>query len=209
MGDKGERTRKHILEMAFQLFSAQGYTSVSMQDICTACGLSKGGLYRYYDSKDGVFLDLLQQLQAEEDDAEKQAMVSGLPACAVLEAFFERTRAGLTAAAPNLNIALYEFCIAHRNDRGPELLQKQYERGRKLLLRLIEYGCKSGEFAAERPEDAADTILLLFEGLKMTNEVMPLEAPVTDRVFRQVRSMLGAAAPEAGRGKEAAAARIF
>ena len=99
--------------------------------------------------------------QAEEDDAEKQAMVSGLPACAVLEAFFERTR--------------------------------------KLLLRLIEYGCKSGEFAAERSEDTADTILLLFEGLKMTNEVMSLEAPVTDRVFRQVRTMLGAAVPEAGR----------
>lgn len=34
--------------------------------------------------------------------------------------YFERIRSGLTVAAPNLNIALYEFCIAHRNDRGPE-----------------------------------------------------------------------------------------
>ena len=48
MGEKGTMTRRHILDSACPLFIRHGYKAVTMQDICRASGLSKGGLYRHY-----------------------------------------------------------------------------------------------------------------------------------------------------------------
>ncbi len=51
MGEKGTMTRRHILDSACPLFIRHGYKAVTMQDICRASGLSKGGLYRHYKDK--------------------------------------------------------------------------------------------------------------------------------------------------------------
>ena len=45
MGEKGQNTINRIKSEAMELFLQRGYKDVSMQDICNACGLSKGGLY--------------------------------------------------------------------------------------------------------------------------------------------------------------------
>lgn len=192
MGEKGSRTQELIREAAFRLFAARGYSGVSMQELCTQCGLSKGGLYRYYDNKADVFLDLLRQMQDGEAVLEEREMAAGIPADRILDGFLERERAELVSDAPNLNIAVYEFCIANRDGCGPELLRAQFERGRELLLRLAAYGNDRGELHATCPEEAADAVLLLLEGMRMVKEAMPLEAAAVDGVLRQVRSVLGA-----------------
>lgn len=55
MGEKGTLTRRHILDSACPLFIRHGYKAVTMQDICRASGLSKGGLYRHYKDKSSLF----------------------------------------------------------------------------------------------------------------------------------------------------------
>ena len=57
MGTKGENTKRFICNTAEQLFSKKGYTGVSMQMICDATGLSKGGLYRHFGSKEEILLE--------------------------------------------------------------------------------------------------------------------------------------------------------
>ena len=54
MGTKGENTKKTICREAAKLFSKKGFKDVSMQDICNATGLSKGGLYRHFGSKEEI-----------------------------------------------------------------------------------------------------------------------------------------------------------
>ena len=65
MGEKGTMTRRHILDSACPLFIRHGYKAVTMQDICRASGLSKGGLYRHYKDKSSLFSDLLQSFQED------------------------------------------------------------------------------------------------------------------------------------------------
>ncbi len=48
--------RTQILEAALQTISAQGCANVTLDDICRASGLSKGGLTHYYKSKRELFL---------------------------------------------------------------------------------------------------------------------------------------------------------
>ena len=56
MGKKGEETKQFIREKACFLFSQKGFKNVTMKDICMETGLSRGGLYRHYDSTQQIFM---------------------------------------------------------------------------------------------------------------------------------------------------------
>lgn len=43
----------------------------------------------------------------------------------------------------------------------------------------------------ENPQGAADSILLLIEGMKMVNEVMLLKEDQISGIFHQIKEMLG------------------
>lgn len=51
---KGEEKRQELLNAAEKLFCAQGYEGTSVQDILTAAGMSKGGFYHHFASKEDV-----------------------------------------------------------------------------------------------------------------------------------------------------------
>jgi AcrR family transcriptional regulator len=51
--------RKHIGVHAAACFAQLGYPSASMVQIAAASGVSKAGLYHYYDSKEAVLFDVL------------------------------------------------------------------------------------------------------------------------------------------------------
>ena len=51
---KGDVRRVQILDAAEELFLRQGYDRTSVQDILDALGMSKGGFYHYFDTKEAV-----------------------------------------------------------------------------------------------------------------------------------------------------------
>lgn len=59
---KGHKTRQAILQAARKVFARDGYVDARMSDIAAAAGLSTGGLYRYFLSKEAVFEALIADL---------------------------------------------------------------------------------------------------------------------------------------------------
>ena len=55
MATKGIRTRRNIIEKSLQLFSVKGYYNTSISDILEATGLTKGGLYGHFASKEDIW----------------------------------------------------------------------------------------------------------------------------------------------------------
>ena len=55
MANKGIQTRSNIIEKSLQLFSIKGYYNTSISDILQATGLTKGGLYCHFKSKEEVW----------------------------------------------------------------------------------------------------------------------------------------------------------
>jgi AcrR family transcriptional regulator len=51
---KAEKTRRMIVKKAARLFNKQGYAGTSMKDIMEATGLTKGGLYGNFESKEAI-----------------------------------------------------------------------------------------------------------------------------------------------------------
>jgi AcrR family transcriptional regulator len=55
MKSKGKNTRQEIVDKALQLFSVKGYYNTSIGDILEATGLTKGGLYGHFGSKEALW----------------------------------------------------------------------------------------------------------------------------------------------------------
>ena len=53
---KAEKTRRFIVKESATLFNQQGFAGTSMQDIMMATGLTKGGLYGNFKSKEEIAL---------------------------------------------------------------------------------------------------------------------------------------------------------
>ena len=52
---KRENTKDKILEKALELFSANGYDSVSVGEIARAVGIKAPSIYNHYPSKQAIF----------------------------------------------------------------------------------------------------------------------------------------------------------
>lgn len=59
-----EQRRGQILERALEVFAEQGYHGASISDVVKAAGVARGTFYLYFDSKEAIFLDLLDELLA-------------------------------------------------------------------------------------------------------------------------------------------------
>ena len=55
MASKGTRTRHKIITESLQLFSVKGYYNTSVSDILAVSGLTKGGLYGHFASKEDIW----------------------------------------------------------------------------------------------------------------------------------------------------------
>ena len=57
MAKKAERTKNRIIQIASLIFHEKGYANTSMSDILSATGLSKGGIYGNFNSKEEIALE--------------------------------------------------------------------------------------------------------------------------------------------------------
>jgi len=55
---KKELRKQIILKSAMELFSSKGFVRTSMDDIVKHSGISKGGIYVYFRTKEDIFLHL-------------------------------------------------------------------------------------------------------------------------------------------------------
>ncbi len=88
------RRREEILETAAKVFAARGYQSADMQEIADGLGLGKGTLYRYFASKEELFLAAADRaVQRLTETVDRFLLVAEL---APLERLAEALRAYLT-----------------------------------------------------------------------------------------------------------------
>lgn len=53
--------RRLILSRAAALFADEGFDRASVAEVARACGISKANIYHYYDAKDDILFDILDQ----------------------------------------------------------------------------------------------------------------------------------------------------
>lgn len=79
-----------ILDAAMYEFARRGFTGTRMDDIAQRCGLSKGGLYAHFKSKDAIFEALLDRTLQRIDWGQMPQLAAGASARELAEWIVDR-----------------------------------------------------------------------------------------------------------------------
>ncbi len=77
---RSEQSRRHVLDIALQLFSRQGYRATTVRDIADTAGVSTGSVYHHFPDKEAIFRTLLDEFWAITDSRRypfRRALTSG------------------------------------------------------------------------------------------------------------------------------------
>ncbi len=76
MTDQSVR-KKQIMEKAKVLFAKKGYHSVTVDEVAQSCGVAKGTLYLYFDSKANLFIEIFVEAHKEIIEQVRKIIGSG------------------------------------------------------------------------------------------------------------------------------------
>ena len=190
MGKKGEDTKKFIREKAACLFAQKGYKNVTMKDICAITGLSRGGLYRHYDSPQQIFSEIVDMLMNSQDNELSEKMAAGLPARQILEEILERYRMEMLDSSASLSVAIYEFFSENFSDGQDNLLLRQYQYSVDMWSEFLAYGIKRGEFKQVDCKEVIDIIIFSYQGVRMYSTIIPLDEEIPMRIINHIKKTL-------------------
>ncbi|MDF2592775.1 MAG: hypothetical protein K0S75_2241 [Clostridia bacterium] len=154
---KHSAKKMELVEIAEKLFLEKGYEETSIEDILKASGLSKGGFYHYFESKEEVLAEsinefaesLLRELEPIIDDQELNALEK-------LKQFMQKK---LAFQKPKKELIAY-LCMLMKSDftfykYSVAITQKYVDP----FARIIEQGAREGVFEVEFPLETADILL--------------------------------------------------
>ncbi len=148
-------SRNHLVQTATALFNAQGYQKTTVQDICTAAGLSVGVFYHYFGSKN----DMLREVQKQKTTELLDMIDTRSTARTHLEAIRE----------------LLEFLVIQQSEGDFELVRNALSPASggmqvdpklwELTVRVVDSAQQAGELRADWPaRDIASDLLLSARG---------------------------------------------
>ncbi len=169
-----EQTRTRLVEAALRVFALHGYDHATVEEISLAAGYSKGAYYFHFDSKEGIFLELLSAwIEGQTQRLRAFETSTAPPAVALIETLESLLRYDDRDVhwAPLL---LEFWAQAYRNDRVQGLLQKAYGRWLGLLKEMLERSERKGLISlAVQPEVAASLVLAAHDGLVVHRRLRP------------------------------------
>ena len=172
MSSKGDRSKKRILQEARKLFATKGFSAVTMQDICHATALSRGGLYRHYGSTEEIFAAIIEQEQTEALHALDRAKKAGISPQKILQSFLESRVEQLLDPTCSIDNATSEYAAV--SAQGRAVLEKRARASVEIITQMLELGKMQGSFSCPSCPNAALHILWLLEGMGKHSALLPL-----------------------------------
>ncbi|MBC5992485.1 TetR/AcrR family transcriptional regulator [Pontibacter cellulosilyticus] len=148
---KAERTRQLIIEKAAHLFNQKGFAGTSMQDIMAATGLTKGGIYGHFESKEEIALAAFEHATSFLTRLIAEKLAAHTSATSKLDALLTFYRNYLLTppiigGCPVLNTSV------EADDTNQQLrasVVKVLNRLHKAVANIVSQGIKQGEFKAD------------------------------------------------------------
>jgi len=158
--------RQRILRAAESVFLRKDFHEVHMDEVARACGVGKGTLYRYFESKDALFTALLLDgIDLLRSRIEVAVAGPGEPV-----AKLERV---VRAALAHLWERRFLFALLHRREHKPSRTDaREWERRRARLAKVVEDAVREAMDAGQvRPVDpriTAETLIALLRAMDRT-----------------------------------------
>lgn len=168
-----EETRSAILNTAAQCFSENGYAETGVAEICERAGVSKGAFYYHFESKQAVFLELLNNWLAGLEQALEQVSRNTVSIPKSLLAM-ARTMKGVFHSDNRLNTIFLELWTqASRDETVRDASITTYHKYQEIFEELIRRGISEGSLEPVDPVSAAQVLLSLASGLFLQSLIDP------------------------------------
>ena len=186
-----EQRRSNLLEAAKEVFVEHGYEKTTMKHVMDKAGVSRGGLYQYFDNKEDLFQALIEEQQLEEIVASLQVRLKehGTYWDVLLTTFLGENKKA-TNEMDSLAPSKLEYFITGRNDeRKQEHARNRFMKAYEVTIHIIEEGVKSGEFSPRfEPEVMAKAIISHIDGMALDHAILDSE---TIQLKEQIELLLG------------------
>ena len=167
---KQEDTKQRILDKALELFSTQGYDSVSVGEIAKAVGIKAPSLYNHFPSKQAIFDAIVESTAAQyEADTDKidihvQNVAQDIPVFTEIseDALFEKVRQIFEYSLHNETVSRFRRMMTIEQFRSPELAELYTHR---YVERVTAYHAgifRSLMAAGQLRQEDPDTLALLY-----------------------------------------------
>ncbi len=165
-----KETRQAIIMAAIQLLGQKGFANLSMNDIVNVSGISKGGVYWHFKSKDEIFLAIFDFFFDVQLELINQTLDGEGKAADKLIRIF---RLATQEAEVNLPPPLEFYALAARNQALKGRMSTYFESYRQRVVELLQQGIDDGEFQIDDPGMAAINIISLMEGIVLIGLAIP------------------------------------
>jgi AcrR family transcriptional regulator len=176
-----EDRREAILQAAVDSLAAHGCAGTNMRIIAEAVGLTKGGLYPYFDSKEAILLAIAERYL--ESQVALLAARPGVGAQAQLEEFLESYKQ--SAQDPGANAArraVVDLWLSAGDIPAVRAnIQERHETYLSALASLVRRGQEEGVFRRDiAPEHAAGLILAARDGMLFQAVKLGVPVPIAE-----------------------------
>lgn len=158
---RGEETRTRILNAATEAFARYGYDATGVAEICRRAGVTKGGFYHHFPSKQAVFLEMLEQWLVGIDDRLEVAGAGGQNVPEKLLGMTAMIHAVFVEAGGGLPIFLEFLTKAAHSPVVWQATVAPFRKYRAFFAQMVQDGIDEGSLRSVNP-DLASNLLLSF-----------------------------------------------
>lgn len=163
------------LQRALEVFWAKGYKATSLDDLCSATGLSRSSLYSTFRSKRSLYFSSLQRY-AEEGTAHIASQLQGRPGLVAIEGFVQKLIDEIVAG-PGRRGCFIGNCAAELPGQDRAAAARVRD-ALKAIERTFEQALRSALHAGQLPADTDVAGLALFlttgiQGLRLMGKANP------------------------------------
>jgi len=166
--------KEKILDAAVQVFSSKPLYEMTMLDVIHQAGLSRGGIYKYYDNIDEVLVAMINRMTAENRfiDQIEETLANSSSSKAAIEKLLSLLGRYIQTHVNSLGKVQFELTVLVSNhpEKVESILSKltEQESGQYLMATLFEQiqsGIVSKTFQPRYPvEDISNFIILQIDG---------------------------------------------
>lgn len=145
--DKLNERKELILSAALEVFAAKGFSTSTIDDIGRAAGVSKGGIYTHFNSKDEIFLAIAErrlQLRSSLIERLKETDSPRMMIRHYLEWLLDSLPDDYVRKT--IRFSMEFWSVTCRTEKGRALSAERYQRFAAPLFTILEKGVEAGEF---------------------------------------------------------------
>lgn len=171
--EKGEETKEKILKFATECFSEKGYDATSVDEICKRAGISKGGFFHHFPTKQALFMEILNNWLSNLDKEIDRIILESSNIYTALTELTGITKKVLKDSYGHLSLFLEFLSKAEKDKEIWKEIISHFKRYRDYFRELIEKGIKEGSIKEINSEVLSNIIVSFSIGILLQELLDP------------------------------------